>query len=165
MGIEIERKFLVDREVFKSLETDGNYFISQGYILNTPEKVVRIRVTTDKSYITVKGANVGASRPEFEYPIPKKDAEIMLNTMCENVVKKTRHIFHIYGDVWEIDEFYGDNKGLIVAECEVPSEDYELRLPKWIIEEVTGQERFYNNSLANYPFSEWLDKLLVYEDL
>ena len=165
MGVEIERKFLVNREVFKSLETNDSYYIAQGYILNTPEKVVRIRVTEDKSYITVKGANIGASRPEFEYLVPKMDAEIMLKTMCEDIVVKTRHIFHIFGDVWEIDEFHGDNEGLIVAECEIPSEDYELRLPKWIIEEVTGQERFYNNSLANYPFSEWLDKLLVYEDL
>ena len=155
MSLEIERKFLIDWDVFKTLKADGNYFISQGYILNTPEKVVRIRVTDDKSYITIKGKNVGASRPEFEYLVPKRDAIEMLSTMCENVIEKTRHIYHIFGDVWEIDEFHGDNEGLIVAECEIPTVDYDLKLPNWVTKEVTDDVRYFNSNLSITPYKDW----------
>jgi len=154
MGIEIERKFLIDFEAVKSQGFDESFYIKQGYILNSREKVVRVRVTDNKSYLTIKGKNDGASRPEFEYEIPKSDAEGMLK-MCSDILEKTRHIFHIFGDVWEIDEFHGDNEGLVVAECEIPSKDYDLTLPKWVKEEVTDKTQYYNNNLSINPFKEW----------
>ena len=153
MGVEIERKFLVDFEAIENY--DEEFYIKQGYILNSPEKVVRVRVTDTKSYITIKGKNIGATRPEFEYEIPYKDATEMLDTMCSSIIEKTRHIFHIFGDIWEIDEFHGENEGLVVAEVEIPSEDYDLRLPNWIKQEVTDEAKYYNNNLVENPFSKW----------
>ena len=155
MGIEIERKFLIDFSAFDGQNFDSSFEIKQGYILNSPEKVVRVRVSDDKCYLTIKGENTGMSRPEFEYEIPRYEAEQMINTMCESIVEKTRNIFHIFGDVWEIDVFHGDNDGLVVAEVEIPSEDYELRLPKWVIKEVTDDVKYYNNSLISCPYKDW----------
>lgn len=153
MGKEIERKFLVD---FDSIENfDDEFYIQQGYLLNTREKVVRIRLTKQKSYITVKGKNDGAERPEFEYEIPEFDAKEMLETLCEDVIEKTRYLFHIFGDVWDIDVFHGNNEGLIVAEVEIPTKDYELTLPKWVIKEVTDNPKYYNNNLVTNPYKKW----------
>jgi len=153
MGVEIERKFLVD---FDSItDFNGIEYMKQGYIYNSKEKVVRVRKTDKVSYITVKGQNIGASRPEFEYEIPHLDADNMLDTLCDNVIEKTRHYFHIFGDIWEIDVFHGDNEGLIVAEVEIPSEDYDLRLPNWVIKEVTDDTKYYNSNLALTPFIKW----------
>ena len=153
MGIEIERKFLIDFNKIKDF--DDKYYIKQGYILNSKEKVVRVRVTDNKCFLTIKGQNIGMTRPEFEYEIPRYEAEQMLDTMCSDVLEKTRYIFSIFCDVWEIDEFHGDNKGLIVAEVEVPSEDYNLTLPKWIVEEVTNDTKYYNNNLIKNPYKDW----------
>jgi len=155
MGKEIERKFLIDFTIFNKDDFNNKFYIKQGYILNSKEKVVRIRVTGKECFLTIKGQNDGAERPEFEYSIPKEDAKEMLDTMCDDIIEKTRHIFHIFGDIWEIDVFHGENKGLIVAEVEIPTKDYELKLPKWIIKEVTDDPRYYNNNLIKNPFSTW----------
>lgn len=156
MGIEIERKFLINFDAINHVEDE--ICIQQGYILNTPEKVVRVRMTDQKSFITIKGKNVGPSRPEFEYEIPEADAMDMLDNMCDSVIVKTRFIFSIFGDVWEIDIFDGDNEGLIVAEVEIPSEDYDLRLPKWVLKDVTDDPKYYNNNLITNPYKNWTDE-------
>jgi len=153
MGLEIERKFLID---FKKIQDfDDKIYIKQGYILNLEEKVVRVRVTNDKCFLTIKGKNTGMTRPEFEYEIPKDEAEQILNTMCSDILEKTRYIFYIFGDTWEIDEFHGDNDGLVVAEVEVPSEDYKVTLPKWVVKEVTDDPKYYNNNLIKNPYKNW----------
>ena len=153
MGLEIERKFLVD---FNSIENiNKSIYIKQGYILNSPEKVVRVRLSDEACYLTIKGENSGMSRPEFEYEIPRDEAEYLLDNMCLDIIEKTRHIVCIFGDMWEIDEFHGSNDGLIVAEVEIPSEEYDLSLPKWILEEVTDDARYYNSNLAITPYKEW----------
>ena len=155
MGVEIERKFLIDFSFFDEQDFDSKLEIRQGYILNSVEKVVRVRVSDDKCYLTIKGENSGMSRPEFEYEIPRYEAEQMIDTMCSTIIEKTRNIFFVHGDKWEIDVFRGDNDGLIVAEVEIPSEDYHLRLPKWVIKEVTDDVRYYNNSLISCPYKDW----------
>jgi len=159
MGIEIERKFLVDLKAInifiENKIFDNKITIKQGYILNSKEKVVRIRITNDKSYITVKGQNKGLIRPEYEYEIPKVDAEEMINTLCSNIIEKTRYVWKDNGNTWEIDEFHGHNRGLIMAEVEIPSEDYYVELPNWIDKEVSDDDRYYNSNLITNPFRNW----------
>jgi len=153
MGIEIERKFLID---FKKIESyDKKIEIKQGYILNSPEKVVRIRVADTHAFLTIKGKNNGASRPEFEYEIPYDDAIELLKFANDNIIEKTRYILKINNDTWEIDKFHGKNEGLVVAEIEIPSEDYKIELPKWVLKEVTSDAKYYNNNLINCPYSTW----------
>jgi len=153
MGKEIERKFLVDKEMLATIKPDKSYGIQQGYLLNTPEKVVRVRLTTYESFITIKGANTGATRPEFEYSIPKDDALEMLN-MCDGFIEKTRLEIKFKGHLWEVDFFGGLNEGLIVAEIELKTEDEFFFKPDWIKSEVTDN-RYYNNNLLNNPYSNW----------
>lgn len=159
MGIEIERKFLLDEEFVNEFIKHKNYnnviTIKQGYILNSQEKVVRVRLTNDKCYITIKGENSGMVRSEFEYEVPKNDAEYLLDNMCSDVIEKNRYIIHNLNDVWEIDVFGGNNTGLTVAEVEIPSEDYDLSLPSWVKQEVTDDARYYNSSLVTTPYKEW----------
>jgi len=159
MGIEIERKFLVKTDILKDL-IENNFFnnkitIKQGYILNSKEKVVRIRITNDKSYITIKGQNKGLSRPEYEYEIPKIDSEEMINTLCSNIIEKTRYVWKNNGNIWEVDIFHGDNEGLILAEVEIPSEDYYIELPNWIDKDVSNDIKYYNNNLIENPYKDW----------
>lgn len=154
MGKEIERKFLVDKEMLASIKPDKSYSIQQGYLLNTSEKVVRVRLTTYDAFITIKGANIGATRPEFEYSIPKDDALEMLN-MCDGFIEKTRLEIKYKGHVWEVDLFGGTNEGLIVAEIELKSEDEFFFKPDWIKSEVTDDNKYYNNNLLTNPYSNW----------
>jgi len=153
MGIEIERKFLID---FKKIDLyDKKIEIKQGYILNSPEKVVRIRVADKDAFLTIKGKNEGASRPEFEYEIPYDNAIELLKFTDDRIIEKTRYILKINNDIWEIDKFHGKNEGLVVAEIEIPSEDYDIELPEWILKEVTSDTKYYNNNLIIHPYSTW----------
>ena len=162
MGIEIERKFLVDNFPFQKY-SDSIYYssanITQGYFKN---KEVRIRIISYglyeldiKSFLTIKSKRTGISRYEFEYEIPDEDADFMIEKLCENTVVKNRYTCKERKDDWEIDIFDGDNKGLILAEIELDSEDQEVRLPEWIGKEVTNDERYYNSYLAKNPYSKW----------
>ena len=155
MAIEIERKFLVDKTKWQP-KTKGDT-IRQGYLSREPERTVRVRIRNDKGYITIKGKNdtAGLSRIEFEYEIPKADAESLLKLCLSPILEKTRYIEEIEGHVWEIDEFYGDNEGLLVAEIELSSKDEDFSLPDWVTEEVTGEVRYYNSSLLSNPYSLW----------
>lgn len=149
MPIEIEHKYLVADSSYKSLASEVHH-ISQGYISTVKERTVRVRTYDDKGYITVKGSVVGATRPEFEYEIPLADAEDMLRNICEQpIIQKDRYIVPFGGNKWEVDEFGSNLKGLIVAEIEIPNEDYAYSLPPFAGKNVTGDPRYYNSNLAS----------------
>ena len=154
MNIEIERKFLVLNDSYKAHATP--HHIAQGYICNTSDRVVRIRLYDQRAFITLKDATVGFARHEFEYEIPADDARKMLDTMClRPIIDKTRYCLP-QGDLcWEIDEFHGENEGLVVAEIELPSEETKFEKPAFIGREVTGDERYYNSNLIKNPFKNW----------
>ncbi|HIK28142.1 MAG: CYTH domain-containing protein [Oscillatoriaceae bacterium SKW80] len=154
MATEIERKFLVKGDKWRALATGTLY--RQGYIRTTSKTTVRVRVVGDKGYLTIKGKNQGNSRAEFEYPIPVEDAQEMLDKLCERpLIEKTRYKIKIGEVTWEIDEFAGENQGLIIAEVELTDENQILELPEWIGEEVSQDPRYFNANLAQHPFSQW----------
>ncbi|SFV55555.1 hypothetical protein MNB_SV-8-344 [hydrothermal vent metagenome] len=131
MGIEIERKFLINTDKLPPL-TNG-YTIEQGYIQTADHTTtVRVRIRNTEAFLTIKGKSTGASRLEFEYPIPLQDAQNMLDALCQSsVIEKTRYLVEHEGHVWEVDVFEGSNKGLVVAEVELKSEDEAFTLPSW----------------------------------
>jgi CYTH domain-containing protein len=154
MGREIERKFLLRNDAWRSLAKGTKY--RQGYLSSAKECIVRVRVLDNRGYLTVKGIARGALRREFEYDIPQKDAEAMLKELCQKpIIEKNRYKIPFSGLVWEIDEFLGDNQGLIVAEVELDSEDQPFTKPDWIGEEVTDDPRYFNSNLIAYPFTKW----------
>ncbi len=156
MAQEIERKFLVKGD-FKSLVVKETR-ITQGYLSSVPERTVRVRIKGDKGFMTIKGIGneSGASRYEWEREISVEDTKALL-AICEpGVIDKTRFIVKADGDlVFEVDEFYGENEGLTVAEIELPSEDTEFSKPAWLGEEVTGQVKYYNSMLMKNPYKDW----------
>ncbi len=152
MGIEIERKFLLKNEDWRS-EVKSKTIIKQGYLNSQKEKTVRVRVRNDKGYLTIKGINLNATRQEFEYEIPITDAELLL-LLCEMpIIEKIRNIILDDGKMWEIDEFERENKGLILAEIELDSEEEKFRIPSWLGEEVTHDTRYFNSNLLAHPYS------------
>lgn len=154
MGIEIERKFLVQGDSWRSQATGQEY--RQGYIVADQNRTVRVRVVGDRGYLTIKGPTVGLGRAEYEYPIPLRDAEEMLTHLCGlPLIEKLRYRLEVAGLLWEVDEFAGANRGLILAEVELQTPEQAIALPEWIGPEVTGDPRYYNASLARYPFSQW----------
>ena len=154
MPKEIERKFLLDGEDWRAL-ADG-VFLCQGYLAAGPECAVRVRIAGDKAWIGVKGRTSGATRQEFEYPVPIGDAREMIETLAERpLIEKTRHVIPFAGHIWEVDEFSGENKGLIIAEIELENEDEPFEKPAWIGREVTGDPRYYNANLVRNPFRLW----------
>jgi len=152
---EIERKYLLKSDAWRA-ETDGpGLVIRQGYLARGV-CTVRVRVRGEEAWLTVKGARVGASRPEFEYAVPLADAMRMLDLLCAKpLIEKRRHLVRAEGCVFEIDEFLGENAGLVVAEVELASEDQVVTLPGWIGEEVTDDPRYYNSNLVRNPYSRW----------
>ncbi len=120
-------------------------------------KTIRVRQTNDKGYITIKGSVIGLSRPEFEYEIPKAEAEELLNQFSFSELIKVRYKILFKNKVWAIDEFLGDNLGLIVAEIELKHENEQFEMPDWIANEVTGIKKYYNSILAIFPFSKWIE--------
>ena len=150
MGIEIEHKFLVKNDSYRSMAVSESE-IMQGFLSRVPERTVRVRVRGDKGFITIKGKGSGAAHPEFEYEVPLDDAKQMLS-MCEPpVINKTRYIVMHDGNRWEIDEFHGELQGLVIAELEVVSEEYRFSLPPFVGLEVTGDKRYYNSQLGVAP--------------
>ena len=156
MAQEIERKFLVKSNVFKA-ESFKNTKIVQGFLSTVPERTVRVRIKDDKGFLTVKGISneSGTSRYEWEKEISVEDAEDLLKISEPGVIEKTR--FHVkFGDhIFEVDEFYGANEGLVVAEIELDSEDQSFLKPVWLGEEVTGQVKYFNSMLMKTPFKNW----------
>jgi len=154
MGIEIERKFLIDTNKLPTL-TNG-YCIKQGYIQTVDHTTVRVRTRDKEAFLTLKGKSVGASRLEFEYPIPLQEANDMLDNLCQTAfVDKTRYLVNHEGHLWEVDIFEGNNKGLIVAEVELESENETFTLPNWVTKEVTNDIRYFNSNLIKNPYITW----------
>ncbi len=158
MGIEIERKFLVDPTALGDLGT--GIVIKQGYIPTQGKTVVRARIKGEQAFLTIKGAagtnGTGIGCSEFEYEIPLADAEAMLAELCVGaMIDKTRYEIPVGQHLWEVDVFHGDNAGLIVAEIELQDENEPFEHPAWVTEQVTGQARYYNVNLLNHPYSEW----------
>ena len=153
MGLEIERKFLVDST--KWTPTGQGITLVQAYLSLDPHPTVRIRIAGEKAYITIKGRSESISRPEFEYEIPVQDARELQNMAISNPVEKIRYKILHEGFLWEVDVFSGKNEGLIMAEIELESEDQEFPRPDWILEEVSPDGRYYNSFLSGCPFTEW----------
>lgn len=154
MAKEIERKFLVKSAVYRQLAEAVNY--RQGYICNCASKVVRIRIAGDKAFVTIKGASAGFTRDEFEYQIPTDDARQMLDKLCDKpLIEKTRREISFADKKWVVDEFEGENEGLILAEIELLFSDEHFEIPAWIGEEVTGDPRYYNSNLVLNPYKTW----------
>ncbi|GAB1538404.1 CYTH domain-containing protein [Scytonema sp. NUACC21] len=154
MAREIERKFLVKEDSWRRL-AEGRVY-RQGYIATQQGATVRVRIVGDRGYLTIKGPTVKYSRAEFEYPIPIEDAREMLDTLCQRpLIEKIRYKVEYSGLIWEIDEFDGVNKGLILAEVELSDEAQEIELPNWLGEEVSGNPKYFNSNLVKNPFSQW----------
>jgi adenylate cyclase len=153
MGKEIERKYLVTGTQWKEAATGTLY--RQGYLNSQKERVVRARTMGEKAALTIKGITVGATRLEFEYEIPLDDCNQLLELCEQPLIEKTRYKVEHGGLIWEIDEFHGVNDGLIVAECELESEDQAIDKPAWVGDEVTSDPRYYNSNLIANPFSTW----------
>ena len=156
MSVEIERKFLVKSVDLESLATKKTR-IQQGYLNHDPKRTVRIRITDKQGFITVKGASnaSGTTRFEWEREIPKDEAVALLALSDGTVIDKTRFYIPHGAHVFEVDEFYGDNVGLIIAEIELNNEAEHFEKPDWIGEEVTGQSKYYNAYLIQHPFTQW----------
>lgn len=152
MPLEIERKFLVSGHAWRSADA---VLYRQGYLNRDKQRTVRVRIAGDRAFLTIKGVSSGATRVEFEYEIPVSEAAQLL-TLCDGpLIEKTRHRVTVGGHVWEVDEFHGDNDGLVVAEIELGSEDEAFARPAWVTVEVTEDARYYNSNLAVRPFRTW----------
>ena len=156
MALEIERKFLVtgsfEQDAFKSIR------ITQGYISLDPERIVRIRRTDDKAYLTIKSmaGKSGITRFEWEKEISPEDADMLLKLCVQGVIDKTRFFVDIENKTFEVDVFHGDNEGLIIAEIELNSESENFPKPAWLGEEVSFDERYYNSYLVKHPYKFWI---------
>ncbi len=158
MGVEIERKFLVQTEQWKG-EGQGTLY-RQGYLCAENERTVRVRIAGDTGYMTVKGKSIGASRVEYEYIIPVQDAAVLLERLClQPIIEKKRYRVPYRGVVWEVDEFMGENDGLVVAEIELTSENQSFVLPDWVGREVTDDVRYYNSHLISSPYCSWKENM------
>ena len=154
MPQEIERKFLLKNDGWRSMGIGTKY--RQGYLSTVSERTVRIRLINDQGYLTVKGISVAARRAEYEYEIPAGEASEMLDNLCEHpLIEKRRYRVEYQGLIWEIDEFDGDNAGLVVAEVELEDENQVVHMPDWVGEEVTADPRYYNANLTTNPYSRW----------
>lgn len=154
MGTEIERKFLVTDSSWK--KDVRPIRCRQGYICLGIEKTVRVRVMGDEAYLTIKGGSSGIIRNEYEYLIPVADAEEMFEHLCEKpLIEKKRYIVMHEKMIWEIDEFFGENSGLVVAEVELQHEEQSISIPEWAGREVTGDPRYFNAALVRNPYANW----------
>lgn len=152
MATEIERKFLVKGEDWRQAKPMR---LSQGYLNRDKERTVRVRIADDKAFLTIKGKTQGISRAEFEYGIPVADAQQLLKLSDGPIVEKWRHIVPHQGRKWEVDEFLGENAGLVVAEIELEQEDQAFEQPSWLGEEVTQDPRYSNSNLSANPYNRW----------
>jgi adenylate cyclase len=155
MPVEIEHKYLVNKELWLKEQPRKGEHIRQGYITNEPEKTVRVRTINQRAYITVKGETHGASRDEYEFRIPLNEANELLDKFCGDVIEKTRYKVRYRRRTWEVDVFEGPNEGLILAEIELSSENQKYKAPVWAEQNVTGEMKYYNSFLAERPFSVW----------
>jgi len=154
VAVEIERKFLVVADGWRSLGTGVRY--RQGYIPTSGDCTVRVRTSGEQGFLTIKGPTLGLSRAEYEYSIPATDANEMLETMCDKpLIDKTRYTIRLGGVVWEVDEFHAENTGLVIAEVELEDDEHMPPLPEWVGQEVSHDRRYTNASLSKRPYSTW----------
>jgi adenylate cyclase len=155
MPIEIEHKFLLKNNdwqlnIYKSIQ------YQQGYLISDNKRSIRVRISENHAWLNIKSASVGVSRQEYEYEIPLREAIEILNTLCEKpFIEKTRHFIKHKQHTWEIDVFYGENDGLVIAEIELGSIEESFCLPDWAGKEVTYDLRYYNNNLCKTPYYQW----------
>jgi len=152
MATEIERKFLVTGTEWKQ---GIGVSYCQGYLNSSKERTVRVRVAGDKAFLTIKGITKGISRPEFEYEIPVSDAEHLLKICDGPLIRKKRYVVNYKNNIWEIDEFSGENEGLVIAEIELNDEAQLFERPSWVGKEVSGDPRYFNSSLVASPYGKW----------
>jgi adenylate cyclase len=156
VGVEIERKFLLAGAGWRELGEP--VLLRQGYLSSDPARVVRVRIEGESAFLTIKGKSQGATRGEWEYPIPVLEAAELLDTLCPApLVEKYRRRIRVGAHTWEVDEFLGANAGLVVAEIELASEDEAFDKPDWIGTEVTHEARYFNSNLMRHPYSSWND--------
>jgi adenylate cyclase len=157
MPTEIERKFLVKHTDF--IAGCPCTQVIQGYIAASSDCTVRVRLKGNKAFLTLKGKTTGATRSEFEYDIPFREAEEMINSLClKPLIQKTRYYVDHMGFTWEVDIFHGENTGLVIAELELDSENMDFPMPPWVDKEVTGDIRYHNSHLCLHPFKSWEKK-------
>ncbi len=155
MGIEIERKFLVVNDGWRK-DVISETRLKQGYLANQERASVRVRIAGQQAHLNIKSATLGIRRSEFEYEIPLSDAEDMLEKVAiRPFIDKTRHRVKCGEHIWEVDLFHGENRGLIVAEIELSSEDESFKIPEWVGDEVSGDARYFNVCLVKHPFCKW----------
>ncbi len=155
MAIEIERKFLLRNARWRD-EVYASQRLSQGYLCRGEDKAIRVRIAGEQAHLNIKTTGDGIHRLEFEYPIPLEDARVLLDEVAARPwIDKTRHLVKRGDHVWEIDEFHGDNEGLVVAEIELAAADEPFERPDWLGEEVSQDRRYYNSSLSERPFNTW----------
>ncbi|MGK0138859.1 MAG: adenylate cyclase [Algoriphagus sp.] len=155
MPIEIERKYLVKKDLWIGTQKSKGELYRQGYLVSSPEKTIRVRLTPNKAFLTIKGKSSGAARVEYEYEIPRAEAKDLLDNFAESELSKTRFKVFFEGKTWEIDDFHGENEGLLMAEIELNAEDEYFEIPEWVGVEVTGLEQYYNSTLTILPFTKW----------
>jgi CYTH domain-containing protein len=155
MHLEIERKFLVRKDLWYAVHKPEGENILQGYLVSEPSLTIRVRVTKTNCSLTIKGPSQNISREEYEFSIPPKDAYEILSAFTKNKIEKTRYQIKFEGKTWEIDEFFGDNEELIIAEIELKKEDEIFKQPQWLGEEVTADDRYKNAYLAGHPYKTW----------
>ncbi|MGN2244559.1 CYTH domain-containing protein [Frateuria sp. GZRR33] len=163
MATEIERKFLLTGDIWRQSIVRSEQ-IAQGYLVGAQalheghaHASVRVRLAGERAWLNIKSATVGIERAEFEYPIPLEDAQSMLASLCDGVLEKVRHHVEVDGTLFEIDEFLGDNAGLVVAEVELPATDAAFPRPAWLGREVSALARYYNVNLVAHPFAHWTE--------
>ncbi len=154
--IEIERKFLVNSDAFKKDALRKNH-IAQGYLNSAPERAVRVRIKGDTGYLTIKGKSneTGLSRFEWEKEIPLAEAKALLLLCEKGIIEKNRYEVLVGKHLFEVDEFFGENEGLLLAEVELQSESEFFEKPDWLGDEVTQDQRYYNSYISNHPFTSW----------
>jgi len=155
MGVEIERKFLLANDNWRHLVTSTT-LMRQGYIIGSDKASVRVRVSGEHANLNIKSAKLGIYRKEYELALDLNDANEMLDSLCQKpLIEKTRHFVPIANHLWEIDEFHGDNAGLIVAEIELTQVDESFDKPDWVGQEVSQDPRYYNVCLVKHPYKDW----------
>ena len=155
MAMETEHKYLVNENDWKKIVPEKSLPVKQAYLFANKNKTIRLRQIGEKAFITIKGKTQGASRPEYEYEIPLADALEMIEQFCSKLIEKTRHYVKHKNKTWEVDVFEGLNKGLIIAEIELSSENEDYELPEWLGENVTTDHRYANSNLSQNPYTNW----------
>jgi CYTH domain-containing protein len=153
--MEIERKFLVHKEGWLKANKPAGEHITQGYLTVDPEKTIRVKVKNNAGFITIKGKTVNISREEYEFPIPADEAAEVIQKFAGDTIDKIRFTLNYKGKKWEVDEFLGDNEGLLLAEIELDTENESFEKPEWIDKEVSDDNRYYNSNLSKHPFKVW----------